>query len=315
MKRKSMGSTLQLYFIDGSPSGMLTAEVFNWTGHVLMTPRSQIRTVLMREEATRTGVYILLGERLAADQEGETQAYIGKAEIISKRMRQHLPQEDMSWWETAVLVTSANNNLNGAHVAYLEARLVEEALAGGFPLHNVAKPARPSLSEADQANMEVFLDYLLMILPALRIDMFLDRRFLENERPATTAQNGQPQENESVVFRLKAVGIEATAFLGHNDDFVVREGSQARSKWVGNSPSHHYSKLYAKLVGSGVLGPNTEGNHRVFTMDWPFTSTSAAAAVVLGRPAAGPREWKTQGTNQTYGKWEAERLGQSGESE
>ena len=36
------GRSLQLYFVDGRPDGMLTAEVFNWTGHVLMAPRTQI---------------------------------------------------------------------------------------------------------------------------------------------------------------------------------------------------------------------------------------------------------------------------------
>ncbi len=29
---------LELYFIDGKPDGMLTAEVFNWTGHVRDLP-------------------------------------------------------------------------------------------------------------------------------------------------------------------------------------------------------------------------------------------------------------------------------------
>ncbi len=30
------GRSLELFFIDGKPDGMRTAEVFNWTGHVLM---------------------------------------------------------------------------------------------------------------------------------------------------------------------------------------------------------------------------------------------------------------------------------------
>ena len=34
----NIGKSLELFFIDGRPDGMLTAEVFNWTGHVLMTP-------------------------------------------------------------------------------------------------------------------------------------------------------------------------------------------------------------------------------------------------------------------------------------
>jgi hypothetical protein len=45
------GRSLELYFIDGRPDGMLTAEVFNWTGHVLMAPRTQITEALQREEA------------------------------------------------------------------------------------------------------------------------------------------------------------------------------------------------------------------------------------------------------------------------
>jgi hypothetical protein len=35
---RAAGRSLELFFIDGIPEGMLTAEVFNWTGHVLMAP-------------------------------------------------------------------------------------------------------------------------------------------------------------------------------------------------------------------------------------------------------------------------------------
>ena len=45
------GQSLELFFIDGRPDGMLTAEVFNWTGHVLMTPRTQLADALKRREA------------------------------------------------------------------------------------------------------------------------------------------------------------------------------------------------------------------------------------------------------------------------
>ena len=35
-------TTLELFFIDGRPDGMLTAEVFGWTGHLLVTPRTRL---------------------------------------------------------------------------------------------------------------------------------------------------------------------------------------------------------------------------------------------------------------------------------
>src|SRR6056297_1636989 len=156
------GQSLQLFFIDGKPDGMLTAEVFGWTGHVLMAPRTQIREALRRKEASYTGVYILAGEK-----QGEPFAYIGEGEDIGDRIRNHDSRKD--WWSTAILVTTAANNLNKAHVKYLEARLVEEARdIGKVHLENGTTPARPGLTEADEANMEAFLDRILMVLPAIR---------------------------------------------------------------------------------------------------------------------------------------------------
>lgn len=66
-----VGRALELFFIDGKPDGMLTAKVFNWTGLVLMTPRTQIAEALARPEASYTGVYLLLGE-----QNGDELAYV-----------------------------------------------------------------------------------------------------------------------------------------------------------------------------------------------------------------------------------------------
>ena len=68
----SFGRSLELYFVDGRPDGMLTAQVFNWTGIVLRSPRTQLREAVARREAGYTGVYVLLGER-----DGLPLAYIG----------------------------------------------------------------------------------------------------------------------------------------------------------------------------------------------------------------------------------------------
>lgn len=56
-------TTLELFFIDGKPDGMLTAEVFGWTGHVLVAPRTKLPDALKRKESSYTGVYILLGDQ------------------------------------------------------------------------------------------------------------------------------------------------------------------------------------------------------------------------------------------------------------
>ena len=290
------GRSLELYFIDGKPDGMLTAEVFNWTGHVLMTPRTQITKALSRPESKRTGVYVLLGER-----DGEPLAYIGEAEDIGKRLRDHVSAKD--WWTSAVLITTAGDGLHKAHVKYLESRLVQIAREiGSVQLDNGNAPPRPSLSEAHIANMEVFLDTLLLVLPAIRIDMFLSKK-----RPAKP----KPQEQTTLstpAFELASdrLGLKASAFLD-GAEFIVEAGSISRAEWVG-SEAHDisYRMLREKLSREGVLV--AEGDHARFTENYAFRSPSAAAAVVTGRPASGPAEWRVKGTRKTYKEWEAEQL-------
>lgn len=292
------GHSLELFFIDGKPDGMLMAEVFNWTGRVLMTPRTQIDKALKRDEAKYTGVYLLFGE-----QEGEPLGYIGESEDISKRIRDHDLKKD--WWTKAIFITASANNLNKAHVKYLEARLVEEAAAAGrIELENGTTPSRPSLSEADQAKMEVFLSHIFLILPAIRIDSFLQKT---RATPSMMSEEKPEREKGGVpVFELNTPkhGIHGSAVL-EDGEFVVVVGSLARKKWAGKS-THSYAELYAELVKTGVL---IEGeNNRIFAENYAFKSPSAAGAILNGRATNGQIEWRLHGSTKTYQEWEAEKL-------
>ena len=296
------GRSLELYFVDGKPDGMQTAEVFNWTGHVLLTPRTRIKAALERKEAAYTGVYILLGEK-----DGEPVAYIGEGEDISERIRTHEQKRD--WWTQAVLVTTSANLLNKAHVKYLEARLVAIARSvNRRGLENGNSPPRPSLSEATQASMESFLEYLLVVLPALRIDMFQEyakaKPEQSHDKSSLTGTNGP-------VFELinRKHGLAAKAILD-GDDFTVLEGSTARIKWEGKgSFDSSYAQLHSELCRANILV--RDGDRCVFVKSYAFRSPSAAAAVVNGRPANGTIEWKIEGTGQSYKSWEASQLGTS----
>lgn len=293
------GRSLELYFIDGKPDGMLTAEVFNWTGHVLMTPRTRIKDALGRGEAGYTGVYILLGEA-----EDGPQAYIGEAEDLGSRIRGHVKGKD--WWEVAVFITSTANNLHKAHVKYLESRLVEMALVTKrMPLENGNAPARSSLSESATANMEEFLDTLMMVLPAIQVDMFVNKARLEKKHTKATTEN-----DKTPTFKLESgrLGINATAKL-LDGEMIVKAGSIIRKSWVGDrGEKTHYFVLHDKLLATGIIEP--KGEHAVFTKDYAFSSPSAAGAIVNGRSTSGPREWKLKGTNTTYAEWEAAQLDQ-----
>lgn len=299
-----LGRSLELYFIDGRPDGMLTAEVFNWTGHVLVTPRTRLKEALSRPQSSFTGVYLLLGER-----DGKPLAYIGEGEDIAARMKSHEANKD--WWTTAVLVTSAANNLHKAHAKFLESRLVEEARkVGVMPLDNGNTPPRPGLSESTRANMEAFLDYLFMVLPAVRIDMFVQNirptaPLTENppNPPAVVAQP-YPSNRERFVLEARKHGLKAVA-LFDNGEFIVQTGSQVRGRQDIPDGASSYARLFDELMRAGVL--QAEGDHCVFVENYAFRSPSAAATVVLGFSANGTIAWKTA-TGQTYKDWEAAQL-------
>jgi hypothetical protein len=290
--------SLELFFIDGRPDGMLTAEVFNWTGHVLLAPRTRLPAALARAEARFTGVYLLLGEK-----DGEPCAYIGEAEDMADRIRNHDLNKD--WWTQVAFVTTAANALNKAHVRYLEARLIAEARkAGRAGLDNQTSPTLPGLSEAARANMEAFLAYLTMVLPAIRVDFLESQRRPARDMAKPSAPSGQPH-TAPVLFELdsRKHGIKASAHLV-NGEFVVQTGSLARLEWASRwTGSNTYAALHGELVRSGVLVP--EGGHCRFAESYAFSSPSAAASVVNGRPSNGTTDWRVAGSGQTYKDWEA----------
>lgn len=294
-------TTLELFFIDGKPDGMLTAEVFGWTGHILVAPRTRLPEALKRKESSHTGVYILLGE-----QDEEPLAYIGEGESIAARIKSHDAKKD--WWTRVVLITSAANNLHKAHVQYLESRLVQEGIsAANTKLENGTSPSLPSLSEAAQANMETFILQLLMVLPAIRVDLFTSNAKPDKQSEFIKSQGSK--ETQVFELTLKKEGITATAVL-EDGEFIVQKGSLARSEYVGGrSEKSYYWKHYDKLVEQGILVD--QGKHKVFTQSYAFSSTSAAGAVCNGRSTAGPIAWKVKGKNQTYKDWEAETLAQT----
>lgn len=305
----TIGRSLELFYIDGRPDGMLTAEVFNWTGHVLMTPRTQLSAALARPEARYTGVYLLLGE-----QEGEPRAYVGEGEDIAARIRAHDVRKD--WWTSAVLITTAANKLNKAHVQYLEARLIAAAKAiGRVPLDNGTNPEGPSLSEADTAKMEGFLENLFVVLPALRVDMFIQRArpsaATSGSSTAPALASGTTASVPTARFFMETPRHGLRAFAALLDgEFVVEAGSLARRQWEGRGTEQHsYAQLHAELRRGGILVE--DGDHCRFTQNYAFRAPSAAAAVVNGRPSNGTLEWKEVGTGMTYKVWEARQLSPS----
>ena len=54
-------ATIKLFLVHGDAKRLRTAELSNWTGKAVAGPRSELDTVLSRDEAAKSGIYLLSG--------------------------------------------------------------------------------------------------------------------------------------------------------------------------------------------------------------------------------------------------------------
>jgi predicted GIY-YIG superfamily endonuclease len=164
------GLTIRLFLVDGTPTGIITAEVGNWTGKVVVAPRTSLPALKLRDEAKRTGVYFLLGPD-PADPSRE-RVYIGESDDVVNRLDQHNGDDSKGFFGRVCLVVSKDENLTKAHARWLESRLIEQAkTAKRASLANGNEPSFNMLPEADRADMAFFLGQITLILPVLGIDI------------------------------------------------------------------------------------------------------------------------------------------------
>lgn len=289
---RSKGFSVRIFIPTGEPEGLRIVEKSNWTGRGLVFPRARYAEVRKRGELGRTGVYILWGP-------GESgrlpKVYVGEGDGVLPRLDRHAREKD--FWTHAAVFTSKDENLNKAHVQYLEARLVElAARAKRAELDNGNAPQRPGLSEADAADAEGFLEDLLLCLPVVGVNLF--------------EQAGGEAVDRSRELFLKARGIEARGFDG-SEGFVVRAGSRA-ARAISEYCPPNLLELRRLLEEQGLLV--SEGGDLRLTQDYTFNSPSTAAGVLLGRSSNGRVEWK-DGQGRTLREiQEAETAGGASES-
>jgi predicted GIY-YIG superfamily endonuclease len=265
------GATIKIYLADGTPLGLRVLEKSNWTGKGYDFARVEWPKVRLRADFGRPGVYVLRG----LDDDGEMHIYIGEADELRTRINQHYAGPGAKeFWERAVAFTSKDENLNKAHVRYLESRLVALAHAAkNAQIENSNLPSAPSLSESDRDEAETFLAEMLVIYPLLEIKAFVP----------------PPVKIDAVsVLYLKGKGIEAQG-RDAPEGFVVYEGSHA-VKSETEALHVHFRKLRAKLISDAVLVD--DGASLRLTQGYTFNKPSTAAAVLLARSANGRTEWK-----------------------
>lgn len=265
----AFGKTIKIFLIDGDPNGRMSCELSNWTGKAYKIPRIKIKDCIDRKDLMSTGIYLLLGK----NDDNKDLVYIGEAENVFTRLNQHLSSKD--FWNEAIVFTSKDENLNKAHIKYLENRLHDIATkTNRYILENGCIPTQSSISESDRAEMEEFLNYILLLVNTLGHKVFEDKR----EQSSST-------KVQEILYITAARGCEA---MGEqtSEGFLVLMGSRVADS-VTPSLSNSFKNFREELLRKEIIINNQ------FAEDFIFSSPSYAAAIVMGRNANGLTEWKT----------------------
>jgi hypothetical protein len=264
-------ATIKMHLVHGDPKRLRMAGIINWTGRAVAGPRSEFDSVLAREESGLSGVYFLTG---ADPETGRPAIYVGEAESIRDRIKNHL---DKDFWNHIVFFVG-NEDLTKAHIRYLEGRLIDEARKVGRAEVKNGQGSGARLPESDLADMETFLEKIHQLLPVLGVEVFV---------PVATKTTAT---DDIGLLTCEIKGLKASGRLTPNG-MVVLAGSQAVLTERPSSKDYPWPiHMRQKLKDEGAL--REASDHLEFTRDVEFTSPSAAATVVHGGHANGLIAWK-----------------------
>lgn len=265
------GKTIRQFLIDGQADGRWISELSNWTGKAYKIPRTYVNQCSDRKDLNNTGVYFLFGRDDETDAE---QVYIGEAENILSRIKQHLSEKD--FWTECIVFISKDNNLNKAHIKYLENHLYILARdSKRYELVNNNIPAEASISEMDRAEMDEFIDNMRLILGVL------GHKILE---PSVTDKGNR---QVSLYTLQDRAGTKASG-KPVSEGFAVLKGSKVAADVAASLSKSVVDKRQA-LFDKGIIDKNY-----TFTQDWAFNSPSLAAAIVVGYSINGRIAWKNK---------------------
>ena len=268
----SFSKTIQMFIFDGNPNGRIMCELSNWNGRVYKISRNELSEFSQRADSENTGVYFLFGK----DEENNDTVYIGEAEKMFSRLKQHL--RDSEYWNDCIVVISKDNLLNKAHVKYLENKFYMLAQnAGRSIVINNTIPTCSSISEYDEAMLHEFINNAKLLVNTLGYKVF------DTIEDTAVRQN----DTEQYFFIKAARGADAKGMIV-SDGFAVMKGSTIAFSTV-QSMSDSLKKLRDSLIKKEIIDKNFK-----LTRDYIFTSPSLAASIVMGRNANGRTEWKNE---------------------
>jgi hypothetical protein len=278
---------------------VITAELGVSSLRAAYASRTALPELIRREEAARTGIYLLVGPD--PDLAGRQLVYVGEGDQVKTRLAAHDADETKEFFTRAVLIVSKDENLTKAHGRYLESRIIAAIRdAGRAKLVNGTQPPFRGLPEPEIADMERVLDEIEILLPVLGFDVLQptagDQPQLAGIVPVTPTFVAD-------IKRAKGRAVE------RGGEFVILKGSTALRRESDAIPQS-VKDVRKVLTEAGVLVPDElDAELYRFAQDASFGSPSGASAAMAGRSDNGRTTWRVEGNGQSYGAWRSSLIG------
>lgn len=273
-----MGKKLTVYMIDGTEYGPRFSEIGNWVGKAIYSPRSTVNKIIDRSEFDNPGIYCLKGD--PTDDAFDERVYIGEAENIKVRIKQHLKDPNKDFKELIFFI-SKDELLTKTQIRYLESRIIQLAnQAKTAQIDNGTNPSIPTLHEADISDMEYFLEQIKLILPVMGFKFLIS---------STTSKDQKEKAEDQIygTYFIKTKTFKAS-MIESDQGYIILKNSEAKME-LSASTTETYRKMRRKLLDTEIL--KEEKGKLIFTQDAIFNSPSAASNMVLGRNSNGYTEW------------------------
>lgn len=274
--------TIRIYIPDGDPEGVRIIDRLHSTGTFFTFPRSKFDELRSRKELEDAGIYILSGYS-ETDSELPT-IYIGQAENVAVRIDQHDKGKD--FWDRAVVFVTTSK-MNSTHAKWLEYALIKRAVeANRCILENGNNPQEPRISEAERADMKVFLKEIYQTLPLVGLRAF--------ETPQAIVTKILPQsktksELDTVVVPAQKDGFERV-FLGQNEWWAIRiaGGMLEKIKYIAAYQTAPVSAITHSAQVERIEPYGEEGKYRLIfskpaiKLDKPIVLGDAPSGTMQG---------------------------------
>jgi len=248
----------------------------NWTGQAVKIPRNLFPAAKDYEEINKPGIYFLIGQH--ESNPDDKLVYIGEANNISERLIYHIRDEEKSFFETIIAFSSKDENLTVSHTKYLEQKLIQQLHQNvEYRITNKKVGNRINLPRMVIDEMDTYLDNVKILLPTLGFNLSESSSLISSRK-----------EKKELSLHLAIGNQEAKGRLTSNG-LLVEVDSEFNPKETP-SLSGSYSNLRKTLQEKEVIAQR--GDKLVFIDEYEFSSSSQAAAIILGYSINGRIAWK-----------------------